>query len=105
MEQLPDIAVQYVLYGRVKTAAVTVFMLLLSVAMFALSRWAYANPWNTSGYSWDKGTKRSESNYVVMVITSMFGGLFAIIGILNFDWLVWLAPKVWILKELASLAR
>ncbi|HQN47681.1 MAG TPA: hypothetical protein PK034_11615 [Rugosibacter sp.] len=105
MEQLPDIAVQYVLYGRVKTAAVTTFLLLVSAAFFATFRWAYTNPWNASNYSFEKDAKRSESNYLVMVLACVLGSLFAIIGVLSFDWLVWLAPKVWLLKELAGLVR
>ena len=101
MEQLPDIAMQYVMYGRVKTAAVTAFMILIAAALFAMCRWAYANPWNASAYSFNKEAKRSESNYFVMVLASMLGGLFVVIGVLSFDWMVWLAPKVWLLKQLA----
>ena len=105
MEQLPDIAMQYVMYGRVKTAAVTAFLLLVSAAFFATFRWAYANPWNASTYGFEKNAKRSDSNYLVMVVACVLGNLFAIIGVLSFDWMVWLAPKVWLLKELAGLVR
>ncbi len=101
MEQLPGIAMQYVMYGRVKTAALTAFMLLVAAALFATFRWAYKNPWNASIYS----VKRSESNYFVMAITCVFGSLSALAGVLSFDWLVWIAPKVWLLKELASLVK
>jgi hypothetical protein len=38
-----------------------------------------------------------------MVITCVFGSLFTVIGVLFFDWMVWVAPKVWLLKELAGL--
>ena len=105
IEQLPDIAMQYVMYGRVKTAAMTAFMLLAAGALFATFRWAYANPWNASNYSFEREAKRSESNYFVMVITCVFGSLFTVIGVLCFDWMVWVAPKVWLLKELAGLMK
>ena len=105
MAQLPDIAMQYVMYGRVKTVAATAFMLLVAAALFAVCRWAYANPWNASVFDFDKGAKRSESNYLVMAVTSALGGLLAIISVLSFDWMVWLAPKVWLLKQLASLVQ
>lgn len=105
MAQLPDIAMQYVMYGRAKTAAATAFMLLVAAALFAVCRWAYANPWNASVYSVNKEAKRSESNYFVMAVTSGLGGLFAVIGVLSFDWMVWLAPKVWLLNQLARLAQ
>jgi hypothetical protein len=61
IEQLPDIAMQYVMYGRVKTAAMTAFMLLAAAALFATFRWAYANPWNDSNYSFEREAKRSEA--------------------------------------------
>lgn len=105
LEQLPHIATQYVMYGRVKTAAITALMLLAATVLFAIFRWAYKNPWNTSTSYFEKDAKRSESNYFVMGVTCGFGSLSALIGVLNFDLLVWIAPKVWLLKELASLVK
>lgn len=105
LEHLPDIAQSYVMYGRVKTVAISVALLLLGAALLGLSRWAYAHPWNTSTYSFEKDKNRSESNYLVMVFPGVFGVGFVMLGLLTFDWLVWFAPKVWLLKELASLVK
>ena len=105
LEQLPDIAQQYVMYGRVKTAALTAFMLLAAGVLFATFRWAYANPWNASTYNFEKDAKRSDSNYLVMVVSCVFGSLFALIGVLSFDWMAWVAPKAWLLKEIAGLLK
>ncbi len=105
LEQLPDVAMQYVMYGRVRTLVVTLFFLTAAAALFATFRWAYKNPWNSSPYSVDREAKRSESNYLVMTVTATLGGISASIGVLTFNWLVWVAPKVWLLQELASLVR
>jgi hypothetical protein len=104
LEQLPDIAQSYVMYGRVKTAVLTTFLLLLATALASLSWWAYKNPWNT-GYFAHKDEKRGESNYFVMLGGASVGILLAAVAFLSFDFLVWFAPKVWLLKELASLVK
>ena len=103
--QLPDIAQSYVMYGRVRTVAISAVLLLLGAALLGLSRWAYKHPWNTSNYSFEKDQKRSESNYLAMVFPGIFGAAFTMLGLLTFDFLVWFAPKVWLLKELASLVK
>ena len=105
LEQLPDIASQYVIYGRIRTLVLTMFLLTAASALFATFRWAYKNPWNTSTDSWDKNARRSDSNYLLMIATAVLGGIFATIGVLSFDLMVWIAPKVWLLKELASMVR
>jgi hypothetical protein len=105
IEQLPDIAIQYVLYGRVKTAFITAFMLFVSAALFSGFLWAYKNPWNISSYAYEKNLKRSDSNILVMIFTVLLASTVLACAIFSFDWLVWFAPKVWLLKELAGLIR
>lgn len=105
LEQLPDIAQQYVLYGRIKSAVLSAAFLFVATAALAYARWAYKNPWNTSNCSWDAGNKRSESNYAAMALGTTFGFIFGALGCATFDFLVWFAPKVWLLKELAALIK
>ena len=105
MEQLPDIAQSYVLYGRVRTAVITTILLLVAAALLAFAKWAYSNPWNTSYYSCDEGKKRSDSNYLAICASAFAGGFFLLTALFSFDLLVWFAPKVWLLKELASLVK
>lgn len=105
IEQLPDIAMQYVLYARVKSVVEFGLFLVISIILFAYSYWAYKNPWNSSDNYWDRDNKRSESNHVAMFLPAFFGVLILIPNILEFNYLVWLAPKVWLLKELAGMLK
>ena len=105
LSQLPEIAQSYVMFGRVRTVAISAALLLFGAALLGLARWAYAHPWNTSNYDFEKSQKRSESNYLVMVFAGIPGSIFVMLSVLTFDLLVWFAPKVWLLKELASLVK
>jgi hypothetical protein len=105
MAQLPDIAQSYVAYGRAQTVYVTIAWLVASVAALALARFAYVKPWNTSCWDHERNRKRSDSNVLVMFLGIGGGFLAALIGVLNFDLLVWVSPKVWLLKEIAGLVK
>lgn len=105
ISQLPDIAQQYVMYGRVRSAIGAIVFLLLAGALLLVARWAYKNPWNTSPFSWDRDKKRSDSNEMAMVVPPIIAVGIVITTVLSFDYLVWLAPKVWLIKELATLIR
>lgn len=105
IEQLPDIATQYILYGRVKSAVIALFLLCVIVALYGFAYWAYKNPWNTSEYLSDAGKKRSESNYTAMIFPPILATGLLLIVIWDFDYLVWFAPKVWLIKEIATLIK
>jgi len=94
MEQLPDIALQYVMYARITTLMNSGFLLLIAIALYALSFWAYKNPWNTSYLGYEKHLKRSDSNMVVMSLSGIVGTVFILIAYLSFNWMPWIAPKV-----------
>lgn len=103
MAQLPDIAQQYVLYGRVQSLWATAVLLAFSAALFYLSRWAYKNPWNTSTWAFERDRKRSDSNVLLIALPAALGGVILFARLISFPWLLWFAPKVWLLKELAIL--
>lgn len=106
MEQLPDIAQQYVLYGRVVSAAWLTLWVCIGIASFVMSRWAYKNPWNGSPYEYDKKVySRGEGNLIVMVGGFLVGISSFLFGVATFDFLVWFAPKVWLIKEIAVLIK
>lgn len=104
-EQLPDIAQQYVVYGRVISAVGFIALLCLSAACFSLAWWAYHNPWfDRWGSSYHK-PERSESNIAVIIFGAIIGTLSIMVSFLSFNYMVWVAPKVWLIKELASLIK
>lgn len=105
LTQLPDIAQSYVLYGRVSTVVSTLLMVFIGSVLLCICAYAYKNPWNNSTYSWDKGKKRDDGNKILIVFSGGLGAGITIIALANFNWLVWLAPKVWLIKELASLIK
>lgn len=105
MEQLPEIAQQYVLYARVVSGVRGLFLLALAVAAFAYARYAYKHPWNTSGWAHERERLRSDSNEFVAYLGPLIGVALLALAVWSFNWMAWLAPKVWLLKELAQLAE
>lgn len=96
MTQLPDIAQQYVIYGRATTTIMTVLGLMLMGATFVAGRKA-----------WNYFLKEGDDPFPV-VIVGVIG--FALGGMMvasngSQALLVWLAPKVWLLKEIATLIK
>lgn len=91
MEQLPDIAQSYVVYGR---AHESVWM--LAALAVALSGWRFC--------AWTSKTKRWEDLGPIPVLPLVLGVVALLISSEGFL-LVWFAPKVWLLKEIASLLK
>lgn len=102
LAQLPDIAQNYVMYGRVKSALLSCLFVGLIVGFAKYGMWAYKNPWFEK---WGNRNERKIGN-----LFAMFGGFvggFVCLALLlgNIDLLVWVSPKVWLLKELAGLIK
>ena len=99
MEQLPSIAQQYVMYGRVTTLVETLIWVIMGVILLAVSYRVSRKPWLDQHDQW-----RGES-----VIAIVVGGLLGVASMLKaintFNWLVWVAPKVWLIKELATVLK
>ena len=104
-EQLPDIAMQYILYGRVLTVVRSVSLIATGITCLSFALWVYRNPCNNSPYSWDRNNTRSEGNYSAMCLGTTVGVALTLMSIATFDYMVWVAPKVWLIKELASLIK
>ena len=102
LEQLPDIAQQYVLYGRVwHTASVLWWLAILASSVWVALRFGFLSK---KVNRWDKWTDGR-------VAAAMSGTGAALITSYILLWefraamLVWFAPKVWLLKEVAGLVR
>lgn len=90
LEQLPDIAMQYVAYGRaIYTVGVGFGLLLIAIAMFSAWRFVF---------------KDEEAWTFPMIVGGVVGFLIATANI-GPMLMVWLAPKVWLLQELAKLVK
>lgn len=94
LQQLPDIAQSYVTYGRVQSTLDFVFPFLIAVFLAGLCVRAY-----------NKYLKTRNEGEAKICIFSAFGSTFGfVLSVLNFDLLPFLAPKVWLLKEIARMA-
>lgn len=102
MEQLPDIAASYILYGRIKSLVMLVLGLGLVFLAYKCAMIIYKINKGVQGY--DEPIGQSMSLGAVAVCSGVAGVLMTV-GYTESALLVWLAPKVWLLKELAALIR
>ena len=102
LSQLPDIAQSYVAYGR----AVALFSIVACLAAAVFFGWV-AVAYGFRGKQPDTYGSWAESR----IVASMFGSFLSLVGGISFfaaviqGSLVWFAPKVWLLRELASLVK
>lgn len=96
--QLPDIAMSYIVYGRVYS----VIWLLGAVGVF-VALWYF--------FQWMRRINAAEDGHPAAVVGVVCGGLAVCLNFLNF-WmavnnvaLVWFAQKVWLLKEIAGMLK
>jgi hypothetical protein len=102
MEQLPDIAQSYLMYGRVQSVVMLLLSLLCLAGFLFMTRWLVKNPWEG-----EFGEKRGHTNSLSIVLCVVFAIVFIFVVLSNISstLLVWLAPKVWLLKEIATLIK
>lgn len=95
MEQLPDLAQSYVVYGR----ASTTLAVIAGVACVLYAIWAF------------RQMTLDETPYSMEPVYGLSGAWLGLAGVLlaggniGSAMLVWFAPKVWLLKEIASLVK
>lgn len=99
MEQLPDIAQQYVLWGRVSNTVTCLFILLFVVIFGTISYKVWSKPW------FDTYNDVAGSCWAIRTIIPCFCVISVVILMKTIDWMVWFAPKVWLLKELSILIK
>jgi hypothetical protein len=103
-EQVPDIALQYVAYGRASlTAYVVLSLMLLGIAFYLGVRIALMNSrgYPEDSYSWDD---RRQGAMMVSIPTAVLGvGVF--LHNMNSFIMVWIAPKIWLMNEIALLVK
>ena len=104
-EQVPDVALQYVAFGRASTTAyVAIGLLILLVGLYLVVRIGLMNSRKmpdvyTGSWAEERG------------ISLFFGIFISIVGAVTFlsnlsiFLMVWFAPKVWLLQEIVHLVK
>lgn len=97
-EQLPDIALQYVAFGRAhSTLTIALSVLIPVLCWFFTTRFikTHEDPFNT------------EPGFVYVAVSLIATGVSMMAFFINIKefLLVWFAPKVWLIMEIAELAR
>jgi hypothetical protein len=103
-DQVPDIALQYVAFGRASlTTYIVISLILLAVAFYLSVRVAIMNSrgYREDSYSWDD---RRTAGMVVGLGFAM-AGLGVFLHNLNNFIMVWVAPKIWLINEIALLVK
>lgn len=102
MEQLPDIAAQYVLYGRISsTTGVLIALIGFCASLFVALRFGFFSKKAYEGGDWT-----DEGFFSAVIGGSLAMGFFVLfVCAAQSALLVWLAPKVWLLKEIAGLLK
>jgi Ca2+/Na+ antiporter len=116
MEQLPDIAQSYVVFGRVYGLLLTsaglallcaaAYLVLLGVRAYRRGESEYRQKHPTNEYRilYRDKFETGLVQFVAGLIASIFG-LSVFLSSLGPTLLVWFAPKVWLLKEIAHLVK
>lgn len=90
LEQLPDVAIQYITYGRASlTTFIALGLLLIITSFYIFKRWS------------------NELEDIAILFSAIFflsGGVIVAANIKEFL-MVWFAPKVWLLIEIANLVK
>jgi hypothetical protein len=94
-EQIPDIAMQYVAYGRAMSTFAVVIAIGLLFLSFALFKKAAKR-----GHASDAGFFSALGGVVSIIV----GGIVLLINT-STVFMVWFAPKVWLLREVVNLVK
>ena len=103
-EQLPDLAMQYVLWGRVMNTVTLVFLTVTAVTcIWVFYQSAVKNRWEVK----DSYAGWGHTRAVACTLSGVMGMLFTALALANTSsfLLVWFAPKVWLLKEIAQVLK
>ena len=101
LQQLPDIAQQYVVFGRIyNTCATLMLMFLLYLCAFIVYKHGYkakadryGEPPDTAILVWISGVS----------VGAFIGSI--LFYQISYTFLVWIAPKVWLIEKLATLIK
>lgn len=98
--QLPDIAMQYVTYGRVSSTV----MVLIGLVGFIFLGWVIFSVCFKNKYDIRGADNRG---FIAFISTVVFGipSFICFAGNINTMIMSWVAPKVWLIKEIVGLVK
>lgn len=105
--QIPDIAIQYVAYGRVYATVLMVFALTTFIFGMWLAIGVAVMDYFKAGCGRYHGYIWADSRDAAMILgipISIVGFLMILFNVSNFI-MVWFAPKIWLITELVKLAK
>ena len=102
LEQLPDVVQQYLLYGRVWSAiSVLACLAATTLIVWVTLRFGYLSK-QTDKYG---GWPELRVAATIIGSGSSLGSAGVLLWEIKYAALIWLAPKVWLLKEVAGLLK
>lgn len=108
-EQIPDIAFQYVAYGRASLTFLVLFgFVLWYFGYFSIVKIGLRNAMKLDDVSRWHGKEWHPARVLVMIFGGAIGGIAGTIFVfanLKELFLVWFAPKVWLMLELVHLVK
>lgn len=96
LEQLPDIAQQYVMYGRVSSLIWVALGLAVSFGLGYVTRRVWI---------WAVDDRCGGEPFAILPALATLLSIVLTCGSIQTAALVWFAPKVWLLKEIAGLIK
>lgn len=102
-QQIPDIALQYVAYGRASATVIELFgVITMAVGLWLIIFVACLNKFKMADrYGWADGRIAAVFSGVLLTII----GLTSTLGNLSEFLMVWIAPKVWLMREIVHLVK
>ena len=102
LDQLPDIAHQYIAFGRVYYTFLTILAIFgIAIGLWLVIKKAIYGKQTEIGYQWSDN--RIAAN-IFGIIFASFSSVLFLINITN-TVMVWFAPKIWLIKEIAVLIK
>lgn len=104
-QQLPDIGVQFIAYGRAYTSIVTLSALVVFiVGLYLIVRVATQNSWKAPNSMWN-GWAESRSAALVCGGFLSFLSFLVVASHMKEFLMVWFAPKIWLIQEIVKIVK
>ena len=101
MEQLPDIATQFILYSRVLYTA----YLLVGLVLIGLTVWLYIKGYKLASVSRTHFNDPDGFGYLILGTAVALMGIILICTKFNAFCMVWFAPKIFLITEIVNLVK